>query len=350
MRRTLSHLRRFGPVGLVLLLACAHYPAYPQSPQFDRETGRFTNTPATEKPSFGRVFRHILFGRTGQWPSRRIEPNRALRLRQPRRTDRVAVTFVNHSTVLIQVAGLNILTDPVWSERVGPFSWVGPERAVQPGVPFDQLPPIDVVAVSHNHYDHLDVPTLQRLSERDEPRVYVPLGDQAWLREAGIKRVTELDWWDEVPLDPQTRLVFTPARHNSGRGLSDADRSLWGSFLIQRGQGTIYFAGDTGYAEHFAEIRQRYGSVDLAFLPIGAYRPRDFTQAFHMDPAEAVQARRDLDATHAVAVHFGCFQLTAEDFHQPPDDLVAALRAAGDPVRRFRALPEGQTHRYPLRN
>ena len=343
-------MRPYFPVLFLLLLACAHYPAYPQSPQFNPETGRFTNAPETSKPSFGRVVRHILFGRTGQWPSRRIEPRRALRLGQPQRSDRAAITFVNHSTVLIQIAGLNILTDPVWSERVGPFSWAGPERAVQPGIPFEQLPPIDVVVVSHNHYDHLDVPTLQRLSRRDAPRVFVPLGDEAWLRDEGVNNVTELDWWDEAQLDTQTRLVFTPARHNSGRGLTDSDRSLWGSFLVRRGTSSIYFAGDTGYAEHFAEVRRRYGSVDVALLPIGAYQPRDFTQSFHMDPSEAVQARRDLDARHAVAVHFGCFQLTAEDFHQPPDDLVAAIRAAGESVRQFRALPEGQTHLYPLRN
>ncbi|MCA9669927.1 MAG: MBL fold metallo-hydrolase [Myxococcales bacterium] len=312
-------------------------------PHFDGQ--RFYNPRRIAPQSALRIARHILFGRTGRWPERTLEPQRALALARPLGRSDVAVTFVNHATVLLQIAGLNILTDPVWSHRVGPWSWAGPPRARQPGIPFDMLPRIDVVLISHNHYDHLDLPTLRRLGRRDGPRFFVPLGDRQLLLDAGLRRVQQLDWWQRVPLDADVELIFAPAQHNSGRSPWTANRSLWGSHLVRRrGALAVYFAGDTAYAEHFSEVRRRYGAVDLALLPIGAYAPREMMKAFHMNPAEAVRAQLDLDARVALAIHYGTFQLSAEDFDQPVRDLRQALKALPVSRRRaFLALPEGRT-------
>ncbi|MCA9549179.1 MAG: MBL fold metallo-hydrolase [Myxococcales bacterium] len=335
-----------GLLGLGLLAACSSEARYLSSPQFDG--ARFRNPTQPDEQGLLAVARHILFNRNGAWPERRIERRPILQVDVPTAPDEVAVTFVNHATVLIQTGGLNILTDPVWSEVVGPLSWAGPERAVAPGIPFEDLPPIDVVLISHNHYDHLDLPTLIRLSERDGPRFFVPLGDEALLRAAGIDQVVELDWWQRVDLDEETELIFTPARHASGRSPFDKNRSLWGGHLIKRGAHTIYFAGDTGFSDHFAEIRRRFGPIDLAFLPIGAYLPRETTRAFHLDPGEAVEAHQILEARHSIAIHFGTFQLTGEDFDQPVRDLSRALQTARSLPGPFRALVEGRTVRLHL--
>lgn len=311
-----------------------------RSPQWSG--ARFINPwPAREAGPWATA-RHILFNRNGAWPAKTLYRSALPRLPRTLPSRAAAITFINHATVLIQLRGLNVLTDPVWSQTVGPFPGIGPTRAREPGIPFHQLPPIDVVLISHNHYDHLDRPTLERLAARDQPRVFGPLGDEELLRSAGFRAVQTLDWWQEVEFAPGVRAVFTPARHNSGRGLGDRDRSLWGGFLIDAPAARVFFAGDTAYAPHFREIRDRFGRPDLAILPIGAYLPRDTTQAFHMSPDEAVQAQQDLGAPLALAIHFGCFQLSGEDFDQPVRDLHAAKRREPGPGP-FMAVPEGRT-------
>jgi len=258
------------------------------------------------------------------WPDQRPGARGAA---PPRRVDgnSVRYTVVNHSTVLIQIAGLNILTDPIWSERCSPVSWAGPRRVVRPGIRFDDLPPIDVVLVSHNHYDHMDLPTLQRLARRDNPVVLTGLGNAKALRGAGVTTVVELDWWQSGAIE-RGLFFFVPARHFSKRALFDTNETLWGGFVIQARGATIYFAGDTGYAPYFSEIRRRYGPVDLAFLPIGAYKPRWFMQAMHLSPAEAVHAHLDVGARRSVAIHFGTFPLGDDTVDDPPGDLRNALR------------------------
>lgn len=333
-------------LAVLLLVGCAGSPRFPDSPQSDGE--RFTNPTPIESPGFFALAWHVLFGRDGDWPDETVSNAAALDIERPPAAGEVAVTFVNHATVLVQVAGLTVLTDPVWSERVGPLSWAGPLRARAPGIPFDRLPPIGLVLISHNHYDHLDFPTLRRLAERDRPRVLVPLGDRAWLSEAGIPRVEEMDWWDVTPAGEGAEVVFTPAQHNSGRGLFDHDESLWGSFLVRTPAGLVYFGGDSAYADHYREIHERFGPVDLAFLPIGAYAPREKMRPFHMDPEDAARAQRDLRARYAVGIHFGTFQLTGEDFDQPPRDLATAIAEGPGQPGPFEVLAEGRTHRYRL--
>jgi L-ascorbate metabolism protein UlaG (beta-lactamase superfamily) len=300
--------------------------------------------PLEPRPSPWQVARHILFHRGGAWPRSTLPVQPRLRLEGPTDAHQARVTFVNHATVLIQWAGLNILTDPVWSERVGPWSWFGPKRARAPGIPLSALPPIDLILISHNHYDHLDLPTLARLSEHSpNARILVPRGDEALVASVGWPRTEALEWWQELDLGAERRVSFVPARHNSGRSPFDANQSLFGGYVLRASGRVLYFAGDTGYGGHFRALRARFGAVDLALLPIGAYLPRETTGAFHLSPEEAVRAQRELGARAAVAIHFGTFQLSAEDFDQPVADLKRALAAAEERPGPFLALPEGHT-------
>jgi L-ascorbate metabolism protein UlaG (beta-lactamase superfamily) len=197
---------------------------------------------------------------------------------------------VNHSTVLVQIDGLNLLTDPVWSDRVGPASWLGVKRLREPGLRIEDLPPIDAGLLSHNHYDHLDLPTLRRIEERFRAPVITGLGNAEFLRRKGIPGGVDLGWWEDHVLAPGVRVTAVPAAHFSGRGLFDRDRTLWCGFVVEGPSGRVYYAGDTGWGPHFAEVRARFGPVRLALLPIGAYRPRWFMKPVHVDPFEAVAA------------------------------------------------------------
>jgi L-ascorbate metabolism protein UlaG (beta-lactamase superfamily) len=265
----------------------------------------------------------------------RVEPKRPPALESP--TDVIA-SFIGHSTFLIQSARANILTDPVFSTYAGPLRFLGPRRVHAPGVRFEDLPEIGVVLLSHNHYDHCDVHTLRRLAQRFNPLVVTPLGNGDLVRSTGIRRIEELDWWMASTRAPFP-VTITPAQHFSARTPFDRNRALWGSFALELAGRRIFFAGDTGYGEHFKSIRARIGRMHLAMLPIGAYEPRWFMKDIHMDPAEAVQASRDLDARLSVAMHFGTFQLTAEGIDEP----VHALRAALEGQTHFRVLAPGDS-------
>lgn len=243
--------------------------------------------------------------------------------------DTLQVTFINHSTVLIQVAGINLLTDPIWSERASPLPFAGPKRFRDPGVPFHQLPPIDVVMVSHGHYDHMDLPTLKRLSDRDRPRILVPLGHARTLTRRKIDNVEELDWWDEVVIADGLRVIPVPVQHWTARGLFDRNLALWSGFVIEAPGGPIYFAGDTGYADHFRQAHDRFGAMRFALLPIGAYLPRWFMKPMHTSPADALLALEDLQAHSAMAVHFGTFQLGDDGQHEAASELATLRQGAG---------------------
>ncbi len=238
----------------------------------------------------------------------------------------VRITHVNHSTVLIQMDGLNLLTDPTWSERCSPVQWTGPKRHRAPGLRFEDLPPIDAVLVSHNHYDHMDVATLRRL--RGVP-LFVPLGNAALLARHGVPGAKDLDWWDEARLDERVTVTFTPAQHFSARGITDRNATLWGGFVISGPSGHVYFAGDTGWGKHYAEINRRFGPMRVALLPIGAYLPRWFMKPAHIDPAEAVEAHFALQAKTSIAVHYGTWALGDDGAQQPVDDLKTAIAARG---------------------
>lgn len=253
------------------------------------------------------------------------------------------VTFIGHSTFLIQTAAGNILTDPMCSQRAGPL-WFGPRRVRQPAVRFEDLPPVSLVLLSHNHYDHCDVRTLRMLAERFDPVVVTALGNAALVRSTGLTRVEELDWWDEARTSPMP-ITVTPAHHFSARTPFDRNRALWAGFMITAGRRRIFFAGDTAYRAFFADVRERLGPIDLALLPIGAYEPRWFMHAVHMNPAEAVQAHLELETPLSIGMHFGTFQLTTEGIDEPVRGLGEALHAKGVEPSRFRTLEFGESLR-----
>ena len=251
----------------------------------------------------------------------------------PARVDEgIRYTAVGHATVLVQVAGLNIVTDPMWSDTAGPSDWLGVKRVCPPALPFEALPRVDAVLLSHSHYDHLDRPTLLRLAQRDDPLVLTGLKVG---RIVPSRRVVELDWWQGRNIGPGVHATYVPAEHGSARGPFDRNRTLWGGFVLQTPAGCVFFAGDTATGGHFALVRERWGPMALSFLPIGAYEPRWFMSAVHMNPAEAVQASIDLGSAVSVAIHFGTFPLADEGYDAPP----AALA---------RVLPPGLDFRVPV--
>lgn len=264
----------------------------------------------------------------------------------PERVEDLRVTLVGHSTLLIQAGGRNILTDPVWSERASPLRFAGPSRVNRPGIAFDDLPPIDAVLITHNHYDHLDVETVARLWRRFRPKILAPLGNDAIIQGHDDEAEVEaLDWGESRDLGSGLAAHLTPANHWSARGINDRRMALWGAWVVTRPEaGCVYAAGDTGYAEGqtFRDVRERFGKPRLAALPIGAYEPRWFMQAQHMNPAEAVKAFGDLEAEAAIGMHWGTFQLTDEAIDQPEIDLAAALGEAGIAPDRFVAMRPGQ--------
>ena len=259
------------------------------------------------------------------------------------------VTLVNHSTVLLQQPGSNILTDPIWSARCSPFSFAGPRRHRLPGVEFDRLPPIHTVLLSHNHYDHLDLPTLRRLAARDSSTFVAPLGVARFLKSQGIGPAHELDWGDSLGV-PGATVHAVPAYHFSGRGLFDRNRTLWCGYMIESDFGTVYFAADTGFGPHFAWIRERFGAPRVALLPIGAYAPRWFMKPVHMNPEDAVEAHRILGAATSIAIHHGTFQLADDAIDTPRRRLLAC--AAGDSflIDSFIILNNGQSARFNPRS
>jgi L-ascorbate metabolism protein UlaG (beta-lactamase superfamily) len=232
----------------------------------------------------------------------------------------------------------------MYSQRAGPLNVFGPRRLRPPAVRFDDLPPISTVLLSHNHYDHCDIRTLRMLAARFDPIVVTPLGNGALARSAGLRRVEELDWWQDSKA-AALPIALTPAHHFSARTPLDKNRALWGGFLIAAGGRRIYFAGDSAYAPFFRDIRLRLGPIDLALLPIGAYEPRWFMRIIHMNPAEAVQAHLDLGAADSVGMHFGTFQLTTEGIDEPLRALDEARRANNVPASRFRTLGFGESVR-----
>ena len=307
-----------------------------KSDHFDGK--RFVNPNGAAVQPFTAVPRMLLTRRT-PWPARVEEPPRL-----PPRLDGAdaVVTFIGHATFLIQTTAGNVLTDPMYSLRAGPLNIFGPRRVRPPAVLFDDLPPISTVLLSHNHYDHCDLPTLRMLAQRFDPVVVTPIGNGRLVLSAGIRRVEELDWWQSAQL-PTVPITLTPAHHFSARGPFDRNRALWGGFILALAGARIFFAGDTAYAPLFHDIRQRLGPVDLALLPIGAYEPRWFMQSVHMNPAEAVQAHVDLAASHSIGMHFGTFQLTWEGIDDPLHALKQALDARAIPQSHFSTLGFGES-------
>jgi N-acyl-phosphatidylethanolamine-hydrolysing phospholipase D len=258
-----------------------------------------------------------------------------------------SVTWIGHATMLVRLAGKNLLFDPVFSDRVSPLSFAGPKRVPLLPIDIPELPRIDVVMVSHNHYDHLDAESVKRLAAMPQgsPLFLVPLGLKAWFQNLGIARVEELDWWQQAG-DDALKFTFVPVQHWSRRALLDANQTLWGGWVVQ-GEGLkLMHAGDTGYSRDFATIGERLGPFDMAFIPIGAYAPRWFMKVMHLDPAEAVQVREDLRASRAIGMHWGTFEaLTDEPLDEPPIVLAQQRAARGLDAAAFDVMKIGETRR-----
>lgn len=233
----------------------------------------------------------------------------------------IRISFIGHVTLLFQTQGLNILTDPVWSKRVSPFSFIGPCRIHQPGISFEHLPPIDVIWISHNHYDHMDIATLKKIWKRDRPRIITPLGNDTILKRAGIN-AEAYDLEHSVPLNSKVTLHLEPMLHWSARGLFDKNKALWAAMVLETPTGYLYFVGDSGYSPYFRQAQEKYKQFKAAFLPIGAYEPRWFMQHVHMNPFEALQAQEDLGAPLMIPTHYDVFPLADEGYKQALSQLL----------------------------
>ena len=301
---------------------------------------RFYNPDAPQAPGFLDALRWKLTSQPE--PSPRflsdVEPTMP-----PRRVEgrELRTTLVNHSTVLLQQKGSNILTDPLWSERASPLTWAGPRRRRKPGVAWENLPSIDAVLISHNHYDHLDLPILRRLAARGETTFIVPARGARLLRSENIDPVHEMDWGESLSLCDIT-IHCVPALHFSNRGINDRNLTLWCGYVIECQERLIYFAGDTAFGPHFAQIRESFGSPCLALLPIGAYAPRWFMSPIHMAPDEAVRAHQILGAETSIAIHHGTFQLGDEGIDTPKKQLIACA-----PPESFLILKNGEFANIP---
>jgi L-ascorbate metabolism protein UlaG (beta-lactamase superfamily) len=343
-----SLLARFGlPAALLgaasLMAASRSRNIYYQGPPSDHFDGvRFFSPEQPLDKGLPELLRWHLGGERKEWPTSFPSPFKDV---PPPAVAGMRVALVGHATVLIQVAGLNILTDPVYAERASPLSFAGPRRVNPPGIAFKDLPPIHAVLITHNHYDHLDVATIARLWHRNRPRIVAPLGNDAIVKaeHAGI-RVETRDWGEALDLGHGITAHLEPANHWSARALKDRRMALWCAYGLTTPAGVIYHVGDTGYGDGriFARFRERYGAPRLAVLPIGAYEPRWFMQAQHMNPQDAVRAYQDVGAAQALGHHWGTFRLTNEAVDEPLRELAAALRKAQVPPERFRALRPGE--------
>ncbi|MEJ2004495.1 MAG: MBL fold metallo-hydrolase, partial [Cyclobacteriaceae bacterium] len=254
------------------------------------------------------------------------------------------ITYINHATFLVQTANSNILTDPIFSERASPFQWAGPKRMRPPGIKLDQVPEVDMVFISHNHYDHLDEASVKSIYERDKPLFIVPLGVGKFLNSIGITNHVELDWWEDHQWK-NLNIQSVPAQHFSGRGMFDRDKTLWAGYMLETPGHRIYFAGDTGYREAmFRELGERAGNPDVALLPLGAYRPRWFMSPIHVSPAEALKIHFDVKAGQSIAMHYGTFPLADEGQFTPVKELDSVLVQQGLNDSEFIVLPEGQRY------
>ncbi|MFZ5724342.1 MAG: MBL fold metallo-hydrolase [Pseudomonadota bacterium] len=314
--------------------------------------GGFRNNYNADRHGFAEFMRWMREKR-GLWPQAKHFPiaHPETERLTANRSD-TALTWIGHSTFFWQHRGLNVLTDPVFSQRASPLAFAGPKRYTPPAIHVDHLPPVDVVLLSHNHYDHLDRSAVRRIARRNEGRTrfLVPLKVADWFRSEGITNVVELDWWDETqPLDSRAdvRAWFVPAQHFSGRGLNDRSATLWGGWVLEIDGHRLFFAGDTGYGRDFSDIGAVFGGFDLSLIPIGAYEPQWFMNAVHVNPEDAVRIHRDVQSKLSVGMHWGTFILTDEPVDEPPQRLARALADQHVDPSAFVVMRHGETRWAP---
>jgi L-ascorbate metabolism protein UlaG (beta-lactamase superfamily) len=334
-------------VGLPLLVvALGTYlstPGYRGAVSSHFDGKRFINPQGIQPKGTGDLMKWIFNRDRGKWK----EGDQAGYGKRPVGSERdgIRITFINHSTFLIQVDGMNILTDPIWSQRTSPFTWAGPKRKRNPGIRFEDLPRIDAVLISHNHYDHLDIATLRTIFGSFHSKVFTPLGIKEYLDSESISGATDMDWWDNAPLSDSVTIHAVPAQHFSGRGLMDRDKTLWCGYVITTSRGNIYFGGDTGYNDStFKEIGTKFGSIQVALIPIGAYKPMWFMSPIHVSPEEAVKIHFDIHSKTSIGIHFGTFQMADDGLEDPANDLRLAREKYKVPSDRFIVLKEGEPY------
>lgn len=309
-------------------------------PISDHYNGKqFFNPHAKEKFPYFRLLKWLIQHREVKWPNF-VANKHTCNLPKNIRKGEIASTFINHASFLIQTVSLNIIIDPIYSKRISPCAFFGPKRVRLPGVPFSDLPLIDLVLISHNHYDHLDLNTLKRIKKAHNPLFITGLGNKRFLNSYGFKKVIELDWW-EKHFYQDTEIEFVPAQHFSARTLFDRNRTLWGGFVIRTQEKTLYHAGDSGYGPHFKEIHQKIGRPDLSLLPIGCYKPRWFMKKMHINPEEALTVHMELGSQLTIPMHYGTFPLSDEPFDQPLSNLSEAIERRG--ISGIKVLKFGQT-------
>jgi L-ascorbate metabolism protein UlaG (beta-lactamase superfamily) len=343
--KILGFVLAFVVVGVLVAVAVGYFflsaPKYrgPVSDHFDGK--QFINPGGAKANGFPGLLKWLTNRHPGKWEEASdARPG-------PRPPERVGpgelrVTFVNHSTFLIQFDGVNILTDPIYEQRVSPFQFIGPKRTRPPGIRFEELPKIDLLLLSHNHWDHLEIGTVRRIFERDHPRIVTPLGVGLFLERSGVPRAVDLDWEQAFNFTGSLTVVSVRAQHFSGRGIGDRDATLWCGYVLKSPHGAVYFAGDSGYGPFFRETGAKHGPFRLAMIPIGAYKPEWFMSPIHCSPKEAVQIHRDVRSQQSVACHFGTFPLADDGYEDPLTDLKSALRGNQIPEERFWVLKEGE--------
>lgn len=331
-------------VGVLVLFGCQSYRYYDPTKPHHGKDGFLNNYDNSAKPSVLKWQWERLTSKSvaeKEFKPEVLKTNMAALLSNH---DKSTLTWIGHASFLLQMEGLNILTDPVFSERTSPVSFLGPKRAVSLPFELEELPPIDVVILSHNHYDHLDLDSLKRLAKRpDNKTVFlVPLGNGTLLKSQGVENVQEYDWWDKAQVKGLD-FTLTPTQHWSARGVFDRNECLWGGWFIKGTKSSIFFAGDTGYSKDFQDIAEKLGPVDWAMIPIGAYEPRWFMKQSHINPAEAIQIHKDLHAKKSVAMHWGTFRLSDEPLYTPADDLMKTLEENKIPAEDFILMKHGET-------
>lgn len=340
-------------INCILLAACTQPISNPHQAHH-KSDGHFQDPYIT--PPNKSFFRFLWMRMTTDWVDvskasqvPRVELNTQIISTSPQ-PDSILVTWLGHSCFLIQTNDFNLLTDPVFSDRASPVSFMGPKRYTPPAIAIEQLPRIDAVVISHNHYDHLDLDSIEELEKRFDPKWYVPLKNSSLLKSVAVpqQQIHELDWWEAAPLNNKNKSITftaTPAQHWSARGLFDRNEMLWSSWVIQIKQKKIFFGGDTGYqAKIFQTIGKRFGPFDVALIPIGAYAPRTFMRYAHVNPAEAVQIHIDIKSKQSFGAHWGTFPLTAEPIMEPVKKLKEALQASKLKQKSFFAPVLGRTY------